>query len=79
MQVAHAACAAERHVGTLGGGMDQAACCMAQEGAALHVTFDPVSDVMHAHAHAHVLSHQLPELNQHAPVDCSSVRGVLLQ
>ncbi|KAJ0411287.1 hypothetical protein ATCC90586_004203 [Pythium insidiosum] len=33
---------AELHVGTLGGGMDQAASCLARAGAALHVEFDPL-------------------------------------
>ena len=34
-------CKAERLVGTLGGGMDQAAALMSREGAALHVQFQP--------------------------------------
>lgn len=33
----------ERYVGTEGGGMDQAVSVMAQQGAALHVEFNPVS------------------------------------
>ncbi|KAJ0407367.1 hypothetical protein P43SY_004795 [Pythium insidiosum] len=33
---------AELHVGTLGGGMDQAASCLARAGAALHVEFNPL-------------------------------------
>lgn len=34
-------CRSERLVGTLGGGMDQAAAMMSREGAALHVVFQP--------------------------------------
>ena len=41
--VAELACACERYVGTMGGGMDQAVSLLAREGAAKHVTFNPVS------------------------------------
>ncbi len=34
--------AAERYVGTQGGGMDQAACLLAREGHALHIEFEPL-------------------------------------
>jgi len=43
-------CRSERHVGTAGGGMDQAVSLMAQEGCALHVRFDQLqvgSAVLH--------------------------------
>ncbi|GLE02014.1 hypothetical protein PINS_up010852 [Pythium insidiosum] len=41
-QLAESCRAAELHVGTLGGGMDQAVCCLARAGAALHVAFAPL-------------------------------------
>ncbi|TMW56939.1 hypothetical protein Poli38472_002864 [Pythium oligandrum] len=33
---------AEQHIGTVGGGMDQAVCCLAQRGAAQFISFDPL-------------------------------------
>ncbi len=40
-QVAAAAVACERYIGTMGGGMDQTISCMAQAGNAVHIRFNP--------------------------------------
>jgi len=54
----------ERHVGTMGGGMDQAASCLARAGKALHIVFEPAlaaSAVALPRGSAFVVAHCLAE------------------
>ena len=62
-QLASVSCACEKYVGTCGGGMDQAASCLCEEGVALHIEFNPLRSAKVAlpPGGVFVISHSLSE------------------